>query len=104
MVEIELAPIPNQSFSIRLDDSQYDIAIRETNGCMSASITRDNIEIVSNTRIVAGFPIIPYRYLENGNFVITTLNEELPYYTEFGNTQFLIYASQVELMSLPAAS
>ncbi len=104
MILISLATIPNQSLSIRLSDHLYNIIIKETNGCMSATVVRDNITILSNTRIVAGFPIIPYRYLEAGNFIVTTLDDELPYWDKFQISQFLIYASGVELLQFRGAT
>lgn len=104
MIEIALATIPNQSFSLRLADNLYDITIKETNGCMSATIVRNNIVILSNTRIVAEFPIIPYLYMESGNFVITTLNGDLPDWTKFGISQTLIYISELELGTIRAGT
>lgn len=94
---IPLQALPNQSFSVLLDNINYDIRIMLTNGVMSFDITQDNVVIVTGQRAVAGYPIIPYRYLTSGNFVVTTMNDELPDYTQFGITQFLIYASADEL-------
>jgi len=97
VITIQLSAIPNQSFSIRLDDHFYDITIKSTNGCMSVTIARDNIVILSNQRAVAGFPIIPYHYLESGNFIFLTQNDDLPDYTQFGITQSFVFISQSEL-------
>lgn len=102
MIEIEIAPIPNQSFSIRLEDNQYDITIRESVGCMCATVVRNNITILSNIRLVAGTPLIPFSYLESGNFVLDTQDELLPDYTLFGVTQFLYYFTQAEVASFRA--
>jgi hypothetical protein len=100
--QIKLDPIPNQSFSITLDGRFYDILIKEANGVMSCSITRDNVVIQENARMSAGYLLIPYKYQENGNFFIVTENEDYPYYTEFGNTQFLMYMPQSILNALHA--
>lgn len=97
MKQIALEAIANQSFSIRLDNRRYDIIIKETNGVMSVSIARDNVQIVQGARIVAGFPLINYQYQESGNFIFLTENEELPDYTKFKSTQTLLYASAAEL-------
>lgn len=104
MIEIPISAIPNQSFSIRLDNSQYDIRIHTCNNIMAFDIVRDGVEIVTGARAVAGYPIIPYDYLENGNFVIITANDEYPNYVQFGITQFLIYASQAEIGALRAGT
>jgi hypothetical protein len=100
MKEIPLTAIANQTLSIRLDDRLYDITIKELNNAMGVTIVRDGITIVTNALAVAGAPLIPYRYLEDGNFIIITLDDEIPYYTQFGITQSLIYASQSELEAI----
>ena len=102
MRQIEIAPVPNQSFSVRLDDQQYDFVIKFEAGVMSVTITRDNVLLVSNLRAVPGEPLLPYRYLESGNFVITTKDGDYPNYLEFGVTQNLIFASHAELEALRA--
>ena len=100
MQRIVLNPIPNQSLIIRLDDVLYTIEIKETQGVMSASITRAGVKLISGSRIVAGMPLLKYEYLENGNFILITNNEEIPYYTRFGIDQFLIFVSQSEIEAI----
>lgn len=99
MITIPLQAVPNQSLSIRLDDALYDIAVKETNGCMSASIARDSVLLVQNLRCVAGTPLLALRYLEHGDFLFVAVSgdESLPYYDAFGTTQILVYASPAEL-------
>lgn len=100
MKQIAIEAIPNQSLSINLDDGLYNITLKSTNGCMSADIVRDGETILSGERIAAGTPLIPYRYLESGNFMLLTDDDDLPDYTKFGITQTLIYATQAELEAL----
>ena len=103
MIEIALAAIPSQTFTIQVDGSTYNFALKATNtGIMVATIVRDNVVLLSAERLVAGYPMIPYFYLEEGNFVLTTMNDDLPYYSQFGITQFLIYASIAEIAALRA--
>lgn len=98
---ITLQAIPNQSFSIRLDGVQYQFQIVECNGVMAASVVQDGINSVLGQRLLPNYPVIPYRYLaQNGNFTVTTQNDDYPYYTQFGISQFLIYASISEIKSL----
>lgn len=97
MLQIALATLPNQTLSFRVDDDNYNFTIKETNGCMCATIVRNNEVLLSNTRLVAQEPIIPYKYLEKGTFVLDTLNEELPDWRQFGISQSLIYISAAEL-------
>lgn len=107
MIEIPLQTIPNQTLSIRLDNQQYDIEIHTisnnidpTNLIMAISITRDNVLIVDSFRAVSGYPILPYEYLENGNFAFITDSDDYPDYTRFGIDQSLIFASESELEAL----
>ena len=94
---IELQPIPNQSFTLTLDNDRYELTIKESRGTVAADLIRDEVSLYRGLRIVAGTPLIPYTYRQTGNFIITTENGEIPYYTRFGITQFLIYASPAEL-------
>ena len=100
---INIQPVPNQSLSIALDDRQYNIAIKEINGSMAVDIERDNQIVIQGHRVAAGTPLIPYRYLESGNFIFTTRNGEQPYYTKFAESQALIYARPDELEAFRAS-
>lgn len=109
MIQVPITNVPNQSLSINLDMSQYDIRIHATddNGepgteIMAVDITRDSVPIVTGTRAVPGYPIISSAYLENGNFIFVTLADDYPDWNQFGITQFLIFASQAELDLLQA--
>lgn len=97
MIDVGIATIPNQSLSIQLDGRFYEIELREANGVMAATITRDGVTLISNTRVMAGGPLLPYRYQESGNFIMTTDGEAIPYWDQFNVTQFLVYLSADEL-------
>ena len=96
---ISLSTTANQSFTANLDGDNYDITIKETNGVMSFTLVRNEVTIFTNLRIVAGVPLIPYRYQETGNFLIETQNNCIPYYTQFGITDFLLYFSPSEVVA-----
>lgn len=100
MRQIALRDVPRQSFSIVLDDSLYSIAIKECSGIMAATIIRDGITLISNRRIPAGMFVIPFPYLESGNFAFVTDNDELPYYTNFLTTNIFVYFSPEEVISI----
>ncbi len=98
MIELALEPIANQQFTVLLDGNRYDFMLKEANGIMAATIVRDGETILQNSRVVAGWPIIPYRYLAPmGNFVLLTENDELPDWQQFASTQSLLYISRDEL-------
>lgn len=103
MIEISLMQIPNQSFSIRLDESWFNVRINSMdNGACVVSIDRDNVTVISGVRAMPNSPLIPYQYLEGtaGNFAFVTRNGEYPTYTEFGVSQALIYASAEEIAAI----
>lgn len=99
MQQIPLQPIPNQSFTIVLDDNSWDISLRTAKDITAVSLSLNNEVLLSNIRAVANSLIIPYRYkeLKSGNFLFLTKNFELPFYTQFGLTQKLVYVSNAEL-------
>lgn len=100
MQEIPLQSVPNQSLSILLDKNQWDFAIKTTGGITSCSISLNGVDILDGIRAVAGSFLIPSLYEEAGNFFFTTQNFQLPDYTQFGTTQYLIYISADELSAL----
>lgn len=99
MIDIPLQPIANQELSISLGGSRYVITVKEANGVMVASIERDGVMVVQNTRMVADGLVLPYRYqwYGFGNFFMGVEAEEVPYYPNFGITQFLVYVTPQEM-------
>lgn len=103
MMEISLAALPNQSLSVQLDERFYEIEIKEANGVMAATVTRDGEVIVAGARVTAGTPLLPYQYQEAGNFALLTDGDALPYWDQFGITQFLVYVTDAELTDYRSA-
>lgn len=105
-VLIPLNNVPNQSLSINEDDSVYDIEIKALKSLMTATIVRDGVTIVANTRVLPGVPLIPFDYLENGNFIFVndmTVLSEFPYYSDFVSKYNLIFFTSSELEVLKNA-
>lgn len=96
---VPLQAIPNQSFTIILDNNTWDFTIKTTKDVMSISLNLNGDGVIENARAVAGSLIIPARYQESGNFLFVTQNYELPYYTKFNVTQSLVYVTADELAS-----
>jgi hypothetical protein len=103
MINIPLDSTPNQSFSVRLENQLYSFTIKETKGVMSCSLVRDNVTIFDGVRLTAGSPVVPFKYMETGNFVLTTSNGEIPDFNKFGVTQFLIYLTAAEMEAIRGA-
>lgn len=101
MQVIPLQAVPNQSFSIQLDNNNWDFAIHDCgNGLMAVDIALNGTQLLTGLRMVPAFPLIPYRYLMDGNFVMLTNDDEYPDWNQFGITQTLIYASPAEIAAI----
>lgn len=99
MLQVPLVAIANQSLNVVLDTGEYVLTLREANGCMMADITRDGAAVVSGARCLPGEPLIPYAYLQSGNFVFSTVNDDLPDWQQFELTQALYYLTDAEMAS-----
>lgn len=99
---VTLDAIANQSFFVNLEGFRFEIAVKSSNTSMFVSVSRDDVTLIDNVRAVGGTPILPYEYLEGdaGNFMFDTPNEVIPYYTNFGVTQFLVYLTASEVGAL----
>jgi len=100
---IELQPIPNQSFSVLLDGNRYQIRVNDLGESVAFTISRDEVDIVTGFRAVAGTLILPYEHLESGNFIFLTENNEIPEYEKFGVSQTFHYLTAAEMESLRAS-
>lgn len=98
MQTVPIQAIPSQTF-IFIDPSNntWDIAIRNVSMQMAFTISLNGTQLVQNICAVAGYRIIPYDYLENGNFVLVTQNYQVPDYTLFGTNQALVFITQDEI-------
>jgi len=104
-LNVPLEAIPNQSLSVLLGGTLYDLTLKTAGDTTVASITRGGVLILSGVRCVFGFPLIPYSYIEDGqgNLIFTSANsaaQNLPFYTEFNASQFLTYFTNAELQSI----
>lgn len=97
MRDIPIKVFARQSLSVMLEQSLYEISLKECNGIMAATIIRDGVTLVENRRVCAGMTIIPEGYLETGNFVILTFDGEIPYYTDFESSDNMVYLTIQEV-------
>ena len=104
MIVVPLQAIPNQSLTIQLDSIAFDIRIHSCNNVMAFDISINNVMVVQGQRAVPGYPLIPYPYLADGNFVFLTNNGDYPDYTQFSVTQYLVFASAAELSVINAST
>jgi hypothetical protein len=99
---IPIDPVANQEFSVTLDGNRWQITLKEARGVMCANVILNNATVLLGQRVVAGTPIIPYEHLQSfGNFLLLTVDDELPYWDRFGIDQQLVYASAAEIAAAP---
>lgn len=97
MIDISLQNIPNQSFTFTADDTSFKVTLKTTNDRTIADfIINDTIKI-DGVRVMPNKPIIPYPYLEYGNFFFVSNGESYPFYADFGITQNLVYLTPAEM-------
>lgn len=96
---VQLEAVPNQSFDVVLENVRYSFRFVACFDCMAVDIARDGVDIVRGARVVNGSLLIPsqYQYYNGGNFAIISSSEDIPYYDQFGITQFLIYYTADEM-------
>lgn len=97
MRTIPLVATPNQRFTVTIDNVRYDVAIKVARGVMACDVAIDGVQILTGSRVLAGEMLIPFRYMENGNFILLTENGDLPAYEQFGNTQTLVFFTAAEM-------
>ena len=97
MRDIPLDSVPNQSLGVTLDENRWQLEFKEAQGVMCVTISLNEALLLSNQRLVANAPMIPYEYLQGfGGFILLTDNDELPYWTDFGLRHTLVYYSEDE--------
>lgn len=102
MRQIPLQAVPNQSLSFTADDNRWQVTIKKAITSMIMDITINDVVIMSGTRIPGDDFIIPYPYLgtRQGNLMLTTQQDLLPAFEQFGTTQQLFYWSPDEMEAL----
>lgn len=102
---VPLQTLPNQEFSLQIDDNNYDLRIHDCGDIIAVSMIVNNIIILSGQRAVNGFPIIPYNYLEIniGNFIFVSANDsqdQYPDWRRFNMDLIFLYVTPQELRAL----
>lgn len=104
MQTIPIQAIPSQTFSYTdPDGNQWNIGIRNVGMQMAFSFSRNGTILIQNVCAVAGYRIVPYDYLEDGNFILITQNYQVPDYTQFGTTQSLVFLTEEEIIAFRAS-
>lgn len=101
---IPLATVPNQSFTLTLDGFRWTVRLASISYGTVCDLAKDGTTLLSAVRVVAGEPIIPYSYLQSGNFIFLTQSDILPIWGLFGTDQILVYLSTSEIASTESFS
>lgn len=96
---VPLASTPNQAFTATLDGARWVVRVLTITGATVVDLARDGVQLLSGSRAVAGEPLIPYRYMETGNFIFLTQGDEMP---EWSAPQTLVYLSPAEVAAARA--
>lgn len=86
--------IPNQSLSAVLDGRLYDMRFIALANGLAVDIARDNVPLVTGSRVLPGEFLLPYDYLADGNLLMLTENEAIPTWETPG---ILVFVSALEL-------
>lgn len=97
---IPLQPIPNQRLRIPLSGRRFELVIKGIEEYITVDVLIDGEVVLEGIRAVAGTPIIPYRYLEYGNILFITENDEYPNWRLFNSSQRLVYLTPDEIGEL----
>lgn len=102
---IEIKAIANQSIKISAGGARWEIILNDCDGFMVSSIRKDGVAITDGIRIVYGTPLLPYKYMEQGNFVLyMDSSRDRAAYQRFGIDQFLYYIDQEGIDALRSES
>lgn len=102
MRQIPLQAVPNQSLSFTQDGNRWDVTIKQAVTSMIADVTINDVRIISGVRIPGDDFILPYTYMGvlQGNLMLTTQQELLPDWQQFGATQRLFYWTSDDMRAL----
>lgn len=100
MITIPLLSVERQSLSVLLDDTLYLIEVKACNGIMAVTVAADDVTLIENRRAAAFVPVIPAGPRESGNFIFSTMNDDLPDWREFNASQQFHYLTVAEVEAM----
>jgi hypothetical protein len=103
MRNIPLLAVANQSIVVTIDDARWSITLKACGSVMAVDVDLNDEPLLRGQRVVAGMPVIPYRRLPvgvlpaAGNFMLMTMEDDLPWWERFGVDQYLVYLTASDL-------
>ena len=101
MRRLELIAVPNQQFTVNLDNRVWDITIKENGGNLMATISVNGERLISSGIVLNGQFVIPFPRLSlYGNLFFTAPNNMAPNWRDLGKTQHMYYMTLEEMEAL----
>lgn len=98
MYQINLSKIPHQTVRVKLDNDYFKVTVKTIEENITVfSVSCNDIELIQNVRVLNKKLLIP-QYLQKGNFVFVSDNQEVNY-KDFAENCILYYLSNKELKS-----
>lgn len=98
MYLIDLSVIPNQIFTIMLDNVNYRVQLRTIQGLTYMSVWANGDILFHNQLCMPNAFVNPYNYVGmGGKFYFKCLDDNYPYYKNFGNTVELRFYTAEEV-------
>lgn len=98
MYLIELDKIPNQTFTIMLNNVNYRIELRTIQNSTYMSAWANGDILFYSQLCTPNMFVNPYNYVsDNGKFFFKCLDNEYPTYKSFGKTQSLYFYTKDEV-------
>lgn len=102
MLQIPLQAVPRQEMTVTIDQNRWLIRVVQEGDMMLCDFTLNEVVQIQGVRAVPAQRLLPYAYLQQragGNFAFLTgnMNRTIPWFEDFGNTCFLIFATAEEI-------
>lgn len=98
MVKIDLDKIPNQMFTILLENTMYRVQLRTIQGLTYMSVWANDEPLFYSQLCSPNIFVNPYNYVSvGGKFLFKCLDGQYPNYQSFGNTQELLFYTAEEV-------
>ena len=98
MFLINLEKIPNQVFTIQLENTSYRVSLRTIQSLTYMSVWADGELLFQDQLCVPNSFVNPYNYVSRGGkFYFKCMDEEYPVWSSFGDAQKLFYLTTEEV-------
>lgn len=100
MYRLPIESIPNQVFTVVIDNITYRCALRNIQNLTFMSVWADGDLLFYNQLCVPNSFVNPYNYLSiNGKFYFRCINNDYPFFKNFGVTQELLFYTAEEVIA-----